>query len=191
MILPIDPKTNFIYSSPSNSKLKWNGYAWDRIIVESSSSDTNSYKILTERSKEVPEGEIDGYNFIFNLLSVPEIDTEMVFLNGQLLKKGEDNDYLIYDRSIYFIEPPYEGSNLVCVYQTQTKTEIKNEIASKVEEKIYSVEEEISVGDELIFLNGLLLSENVDYSIESNIIEFKIDILENDIIIVHYFSKRQ
>jgi hypothetical protein len=194
MQLPESPVLNQIYTiSSGKQKLIWNGFAWDRLKIsqEGSQEDITVFKNTADIFKEIPIGEIDGYNFIFTLSETPIIESEHVFLNGVLQKGGEDYDYTIYGSSIYFIEPPYEGSTIICTYSILKFKEKINESANRVTDKIYQLTDEINKGNEMVYLNGLLLLEGLsgDYIIDSNLIKFTSPIYETDRVIVRYRIK--
>lgn len=198
MQVPINPIHNEIYTIPSGKgKFIWNGKAWDKFTYFPSSDDSSDntsrklqVSLSVEKHKEIPEGVADGYNFIFNLLNTPIEGTEHVFVNGLLQKSGDSDDYIMYKNSIYFIEPPYEGSTIACSYNTIQALENKNEIATRLNKKTMVAANTIVSGKEMIFLNGLLQLEGPtrDYTIDSNKILFNSDLHDDDIVIINYYS---
>lgn len=150
-------------------------YTWKKINgLEESSSGAFKRKLYSEIHKEIPEGNIDGYNFVFELSKLPIKNSEQVFLNGLLQRSGENSDYTISDNIIYFIEPPYEGSTISCSYSYEDIIEIKNEIPNKILylENTFEIENIPELGSEYVFLNGLLQKSGSDYIIEENILTF-------------------
>ena len=147
--------------------------------------------VNVDSNKEIPQGNVDGYNFIFTISQTPVEDSEHVWINGLLQKSGEDFDYTIYKNVIYLIEPPFEGSAIVCTYKSRKAIDKQNEVAKKISNRFYSTEDEIEKGNEMVYLNGLLQieGENQDYVIDSNIIKFNQDLLNTDIVIITYSSK--
>lgn len=175
----------------SNSKFnyQWNGYAWDKVYL--TNSDPNGYpqiQLINQSIKEIPYGDVDGYNFVYHLQRTPTTGTEMVFLNGQLQKAGEDWDYIMMENSIYFIEPPYEGSVVVCTYKFTSSVSINKEVVNKINSSTFSTDKPILEGSELVFLNGLLLTEGPlrDYTIHSNIITLNIPVTDEEIVTINY-----
>lgn len=67
--------------------------------------------------KEVPQGPINGVNDVFYLRSLPESESEHIFLNGLL--QHENLDYTIDGKRIDFSYPPPQGSLLVCTYRIE------------------------------------------------------------------------
>jgi hypothetical protein len=195
MQLPVNPTINEIYTIPSgNAKFIWNGKAWDRFSYSPGPDGNTSRKLQisfsVEKHKEIPDGLSDGYNFIFDLQYTPIEGTEYVFVNGLLQKSGDNDDYIMYKNSIYFIEPPYEGSIVACSYNTMQAIENKNEIGTRLDSKTVVATNTILPGKEMIFLNGLLQLEglNRDYTLDSNMILFNSDLHDDDIIIINYHS---
>lgn len=195
MRLPENAINKQIFTNTTGSgKLVWNGYAWDKVKTTTESSEPTTgtnLKVNTAMNKEIPSGNIDGYNFIFTLSSSPILDSEHVYLNGLLQKSKEEGDYTFYDDSIYFVDPPTVNSTIMCTYLVRTHIEQQNEIVTRISSKVFTTEYEIKEGFEMIFVNGLLQhkGELSDYVIDSNIIRFNNDIADSDILIVSYHSK--
>lgn len=72
--------------------------------------------------KETPSGVINGVNSTFVLAQTPVADSEFVFLNGALQKKGSlgagTESYTISGATITHLLPPQIGDNLVVFYRT-------------------------------------------------------------------------
>ena len=191
MKLPKNPEEKQLFTVPSGKgKYVWNGFGWDRFVPSTGNSSNLKFSYSAGTYKEVPYGLIDGYNFVFSLSSTPIADSEHVYLNGLLQKAGENYDYVIYQKSIYFVEPPYQGSTIICSYSSATSSESKNEVSEKINSRTVRTTSDIIRGREMVYLNGVLQTEgeNADYTIDSNLIKFNFDLNENDIIISNYFS---
>lgn len=67
-------------------------------------------------SRETPAGTKNAVNKAFSLAFVPVIGSEMLFLNGQLLRPGAGNDYTISGLNITMDIAPETDSDLVCTY---------------------------------------------------------------------------
>lgn len=74
-------------------------------------------KIL-EISNEIPTGLIDGKNKTFILRKIPIEFSEFIYLNGILLKKGEEYDYVISNNVFILKDSPFSGERLICSYQS-------------------------------------------------------------------------
>jgi hypothetical protein len=191
MILPIEKVEKQIFTIPSGkAKLIWNGYGWDKVTSISEDATGTKLNFNVNTNKEIPLGNVDGYNFIFSFSQSPIEGSEHIWLNGLLQKSGEDYDYTIYKDSIYFVEPPFKGSTIVCTYTTQKSLEKQNEIARKISSRFFAAEREIEIGKEMVYLNGLLQieGEDADYIIDSNIIKFREILSETDVVIISYQS---
>jgi hypothetical protein len=68
-------------------------------------------------TREVPSGNVDGSNTVFNLANTPIAGSEMVFLNGSLQNVGATNDYTISGATITFNTAPTAGYVLLVTYQ--------------------------------------------------------------------------
>ena len=66
--------------------------------------------------KEIPVGDVEGFNTTFILSHKPIENSEHIFLNGLLQELGED--YLINEREITFFEAPLSGMRIRCTYRT-------------------------------------------------------------------------
>lgn len=67
-------------------------------------------------SRETPAGTKNGVNKAFSLAFVPITGSEMIFLNGQLLRPGAGNDYTISGLNITMDIAPEADTDLVCTY---------------------------------------------------------------------------
>jgi hypothetical protein len=74
---------------------------------------------LKEVLNEVPSGEMNGRNNIFVLKNIPIDKSELIYLNGILLIKGDALDYTISNNILYLNEYPSEGELLICTYKTK------------------------------------------------------------------------
>ena len=66
--------------------------------------------------REVPIGDVDGQNTVFELQNEPVEGTVMVFVNGILMDEGETNDYTISGRIITFTFAPQTGDKIRVTY---------------------------------------------------------------------------
>jgi hypothetical protein len=73
---------------------------------------------VIEIFNEIPIGVINGINKIFNVQKIPIESTESLYLNGILLRNGEDADYVINNNIITLHEAPFPGEKIICNYQT-------------------------------------------------------------------------
>ena len=197
MIFPKNPTIGQIYN-PHHGKIsyQWNSFAWEKYKPSDKEPDSSWYRNLsTDINKEMPEGSADGYNFIFNLMYTPIKGSENIYLNGLLQKAGEDFDYTIIDKTIYFNEPPFERSSVLCTYSINYKTEIRNEIPEgKIDgyNSVFYLKNKPDEKTEHIFLNGLLqnIGGNSDYILENNIIKFNYPPVEKSSITVNYVTSK-
>ena len=67
--------------------------------------------------KEIPIGDINGFNAIFTLRKQPVSGSEYVYLNGLLQENGADLDYVLTGKTITFILPPLTGMRILCSYK--------------------------------------------------------------------------
>ncbi|WDI05113.1 hypothetical protein PUW25_26445 (plasmid) [Paenibacillus urinalis] len=66
--------------------------------------------------REKPIGVIDGVNKIFFLSRTPRDNTELVFLNGILRDRGEEEDYVIEGNKITMVEAPPINAKILVNY---------------------------------------------------------------------------
>lgn len=71
---------------------------------------------LISIKNEIPAGKNDGKDSIFFLLGAPSENSEKIFLNGLLQKRGLD--YMIDNNKIIFNEIPMKNSTIICFYET-------------------------------------------------------------------------
>lgn len=118
--------------------------------------------------KEIPAGVIDGINTIYTLSTPAVLDTEYVYLNGQLLDYG---DYTFSGGdTITFLLAPKTGWKLVVEFSpvsggssyTQKQIPIGPINGSNA---TFTIPFPSTLSDENVFLNGQLLSNGDDYSI--------------------------
>lgn len=76
--------------------------------LEAQVANTVTYGKVVKR--DVPAGVIDGVNKVFTLTYACVLDTEELFMNGQLLDKGADADYTISGQEITLAVAP-EGTD--------------------------------------------------------------------------------
>jgi hypothetical protein len=84
-------------------------------------SPTNVAKFSQYRSQEVPSGTINGTNDEFELASIPVEDTEEVYVDGLLQRRGADYDYTISGELITFTagSKPLTGETVFVNYWAQ------------------------------------------------------------------------
>ena len=84
-------------------------------------SPTNVAKFSQYRSQEVPSGTINGTNDEFELASIPVEDTEEVYVDGLLQRRGADYDYTISSELITFNagSKPLTGETVFVNYWAQ------------------------------------------------------------------------
>ena len=193
------PHYGEIITSTENSNIRYifNGEGW-KIYTENSSDNSGgnggqSYnKMLVHDSvQETPSGLINGENNCFQLECSPILNSENVYLNGLLQKKGNSLDYIIQNNLIIFNESPLTGSRITCTYVKTAYTEILNETPSGTKDGInqnFSLLYTPIINTEMIYLNGLLQKGgiNEDYIVTNNIIIFNEAPLSNSIITCNY-----
>ena len=119
-----------------------------------------------------PEGEINGQNVVFTLPSTPSPASSLMFFkNGQLLTRGSEADYTLSSTTVTLLSPPEPDDVLSALYTYQIAL------------KSYSINEPVNVElvngisliqlnnspnppeSLMIFMNGQLLTQNEDYSL--------------------------
>lgn len=147
--------------------LQYNGFGWDKVNAASVPSDGTMIKRMTKQiNKEVPEGDVDGVNFIFKLQHIPLELSEHVYLNGVLQTRGEEFMYILHNNFIYFIKPPQVGSVIQCTYSAQGTVEYANEFPSgdtNGANDTFTARNVIQTGTEHVYLNGILQKEGPEY----------------------------
>jgi hypothetical protein len=193
ILLPKNPKEGEIYKHGSDAVYyyRWNGFAWETIRT------SNNIEIPEEEqnfsTKEIinesPLEKTDSINNEFKLKYDPIKNSESVYLNGMLQKNGEEYDYVIIGNSIYFSEPPFSGSLILCTYFIKYLVFVKNEIPTGKtdgENSEFFILSTPYKNNEKIFLNGLLQKSGLDYTIMNNCIIFNESPMENSAIICFY-----
>ena len=71
--------------------------------------------------QEEPIGLVNGSNKVFTLSRAPKQNSECLYVNGRIMKRGTGNDYTISTNIITFSEAPSAGSVLIVNYDTATK----------------------------------------------------------------------
>jgi hypothetical protein len=194
MLFPKNPTSGQIFKPIGEKvKYKWNSYAWEKVLEkkEVETEDRLIRKLSRDINKEVPVELADGYNFIFSLSFKPILGSEQLYVNGLLQKRGSSYDYVIIDNKIYFNEPPFEGSTVICTYSTLNRIEIKNEVPLGEKDDINRFFYLLNIpedGTEHIFLNGLLQKsgKEYDYILNENTIIFNNPPVKNSIICANY-----
>jgi hypothetical protein len=69
-----------------------------------------------EISREIPRGDLNGFNPLFHLSHTPIEGSEHVYLNGLLQESGNESDYIIEKSIIIFHNPPEKDFKLRCTY---------------------------------------------------------------------------
>jgi len=64
--------------------------------------------------REIPSGIINDVNTVFTLANIPQTNTEIIVLNGLVMK--DVNDYTIFNDTITFVVPPSSGDSLFVNY---------------------------------------------------------------------------
>ena len=165
-------KGDVIVSKDGKRKFLFNGFAWDKVPIETSVV-SNTVKMADNIYSEMPSGIIDDVNFKYTLSQTPIKETLQIYLNGVIQKL--DADYTVVDNQLYFVEPPYENSTITCFYLYETHKKIYAETPSGIFNGINNVFVLLNMpkpGTEMIFLNGVLQKEgnNYDYVLsEKNI----------------------
>jgi hypothetical protein len=67
--------------------------------------------------REVPQGEINGFNKEFLLNLTPTLGSEHIFLNGLLQDSEQGYDYVLENNKIIFTNPPDLGDLILCNYR--------------------------------------------------------------------------
>lgn len=171
-----------------------------RVIISSTNSGeqqpTSTGGFITDLVlNETPAGEINGTNKEFSLEFEPSnASNVMLWLNGQLLTQGINQDYTVSGKKIFLGQMTLEaGDTLISMYPR--KISIKkfslNETAS-----IVTVSGSLSLQIEktpdpvqslMIFRNGQLLTQNTDFISTNNIVQMIAGSIENgDIFLATY-----
>ena len=67
-------------------------------------------------SNETPAGSVNSSNTAFTLANTPQVGSQELFLNGQLLEPGSGNDYTISSAAITMLFVPQTGDKLRAYY---------------------------------------------------------------------------
>lgn len=177
MKLKKNAKVGEILEANSGKKLCWNGYAWEKVVEDVSNDTVFTRKTSQDAIREVPEGEVDDINYIFELKGLPLAGSEQVYLNGVLQKRGSGKDYILVSNRVYFVEPPSFGSTLVCTYATSSSTELRGDTPEGLvdgENSIFILLQTPVPGTEHVFLNGILQQPGAsgDYTLNDNLVVF-------------------
>lgn len=193
MKLPVSPELGQIYEVSNSKKLKFDGEGWIKVRetdITPTPTDKYSVTISSLEINEVPAGEVDGINSVFNLSKSPIAASEQIYLNGLLSKPGKDHDYTIVNSTIYFNDAPLANTRILCSYSYLTGTEIVNEIPTMdpIDKSVIILKHVPQSSTIRLYLNGLLQKQDEDFVIVSNTLVFIEDLRETDKIIVNYFS---
>lgn len=157
----------------------------------------NSNNVLTELVlNETPSGVMNGINKSFSLAFEPANPLSvMLWLNGQLLTQGASQDYTVSGKTILFGQMSLEpGDTLVTMYprQVTVKRFSLNEPAAIV---TISGSLALQIGKNpdpvqslMVFRNGQLLTQNVDYASTNNIVQMIAGNIEIDDIFLATYS---
>ena len=74
-------------------------------------------KLEVHVDEEVPVGTIDGVNKIFAIANTPKAGSVKVYLNGIRLRSGAENDYVLEDKNITFVDAPQVNDSLFVDYR--------------------------------------------------------------------------
>jgi hypothetical protein len=177
MKLKKDAKIGEILETKSGKKVCWNGFAWEKVAVETPTDIVFTRKTSQDVVREIPDGEINDINYIYTLQGIPLSNSEQVYLNGVLQKRGTVGDYTVVEKRLYFVEPPMVGSTITCTYSTSSNTERRGEIPVgdiDGENEVFILHQNPANGTEHVFLNGILQQPGLtgDYTLEGNTLIF-------------------
>lgn len=93
---------------------EWNGDIndWKEVFITDVNPNTNKSSFI---DKEIPNGETNNDNKIFELTNQPILKSEHIYLNGLL--QDVENDYIMSGKFIIFNEPPMLNSKIRCSYR--------------------------------------------------------------------------
>ena len=74
-------------------------------------------KLEVHVDEEVPVGTIDGVNKVFVIANIPKAGSVKVYLNGIRLRSGAENDYVLEDKNITFVDAPQVNDSLFVDYR--------------------------------------------------------------------------
>ncbi|MNR25263.1 hypothetical protein D3C85_1424020 [compost metagenome] len=96
----------YIELSPKSIKFNSPLTAGDIIKIRIEGSGDGTLKELTQHIvNEIPLGEVDGSNREFIIKHPIVKNTEEIFINGVLMSKGEEEDYIVENQNIIFTFP--------------------------------------------------------------------------------------
>jgi hypothetical protein len=143
---------------------------------------------------ETLTGVADGSNMLFFLDNTPATNSSvMIWMNGQLLTQGFD--YSVSGKNISFIlSPPQPGDSLIGMYSkaVQVKKFSMNETATQIEVlgspalQIARVPEPVQ--SLMLFRNGQLLTQNIDFVVDTNRIAVTNNAIENEDVFLATYS---
>jgi hypothetical protein len=81
-------------------------------------SELNSDVLLGDVIREVPTGVVDGVNVTFTLSETPVVNSDDIYINGQLRYPG--TAYTLSGNTITFVVAPWSGSLILAKYVKQT-----------------------------------------------------------------------
>ena len=144
--------------------------------------------VITEpKWNEVPVGTIDSMNMTFSISTIPLNKKIMLFLNGQLLEEGIDNDYILTTNSINLMTAPQIGDKLIASYLKTIDSNLYcwSEIPSGLinnSNVTFNLVYTPRANTLMLFLNGRLLEEGIgkDYILTLN--EITLDVLFTPIV---------
>ena len=91
--------------------------AGDVVVFRIEGAGSGVVPLIRQRKFRVPViGTVDGVNKVFQIPEDIVPDSEEVFVNGLLMDKGPDNDYVISGRTITFNEAPPVGAKILVSY---------------------------------------------------------------------------
>lgn len=166
----------------------WTGFAWD-LVSDPLEFNLTVKKTSYEINGEVPIGEVNGVNKIFNLSQTPISGTDSLYLGG--LRQLRDIDYLIDSSQITLAWAPLTGMNILCNYEVVGGLQIEGEIAELMNEgeyTRYSLNHSPAMGTEKVYINGLRVKsgENFDYTLDNNIIKINYQLFSNSRVVCDY-----
>jgi len=169
----------------------------DADLVEFSSGSGAGSNLLTELVlNETPTGVMDGINKQFSLAHTPAISSSvMLWLNGQLLTQGASRDYTVSGSQVQIGETRLVAGDVILAMYSKVavvKRFSLNETATFITiagSLRLQIENTPDLAQSLmLFRNGQLLTQNVDYTISGRQIQLISDAIENDDIFLATYS---
>lgn len=136
---------------------------------------------------EQAQGTIDGSNTIFTIGNTPLSGTLQLYLDDELLT--DSVDYVLVGSSITMIEAPTSDSILRAEYQVSTEF-VVNETPSGVANGVnvlFTLSNTPNEGSEQIYVNGVRMIRDTDYTMSGSSIIFSAPPSAIDIILAEYF----